>query len=155
MRIPAFTALALFLGTGNASAWEEYLYLDQGVAIQFPVKPEAMKSTYDSIYARGLPAMVYSAEDDHVVYKLTAVDVSSRPDLGASFVNEAGYDLMRKGDVIFTDSRVSSRTRGRSSGSPSWSIARTAAGRATRSIFTRGGSISPRPWCSPRAETRI
>ena len=97
MRVPAFTALALFLGAGNASAWEEYLYLDQGVAIQFPVKPEAMKSTYDSIYAKGLPAMVYSAEDDHVVYKLTAVDVSSRPELGASFLNEAGYDLMRKG----------------------------------------------------------
>ena len=47
--------------------------------------------------------MVYSAEDDYVVYKLTAIDVSSRPDLGASFLNEAGYDLMRKGDVIFTD----------------------------------------------------
>ena len=103
MRIPAFTALALSLGAGNASAWEEYLYLDQGVAIQFPVKPEAMKSTYDLIYAKGLPAMVYSAEDDHVIYKLTAVDVSSRPELGASFLNEAGYDLMRKGDVIFTD----------------------------------------------------
>ena len=103
MRVPAFTALALFLGAGDASAWEEYLYLDQGVAIQFPVKPQAMKSTYDSIYAKGLPAMVYSAEDDHVIYKLTAVDVSSRPELGASFLNEAGYDLMRKGDVIFTD----------------------------------------------------
>ena len=43
MRLPAFTALALFLGVGGASAWEEYLYLDQGVAIQFPVQPQAMK----------------------------------------------------------------------------------------------------------------
>ena len=40
---------------------------------------------------------------EKLIYKLTAVDVSSRPELGASFLNEAGYDLMRKGDVIFTD----------------------------------------------------
>ncbi|HEY7296776.1 MAG TPA: hypothetical protein VH684_02470 [Xanthobacteraceae bacterium] len=103
MRIIPLVVAGLLIGAGDASAWEEYIYLDQGVAIQFPVKPQAMKSTYDSIYAKGLPAMVYSAEDDHVVYKLTAVDVSSRPDQGSSFVNEAGYELMRKGNVIFTD----------------------------------------------------
>jgi hypothetical protein len=104
MRIFASALLAvLVLGAGNALAWEEYIYLDQGVAIQFPVKPQVTKSTYNSIYAKGLPAMVYSAEDDHVVYKLTAIDLSSRPDLGSSFVNEAGYELMRKGKVIFTD----------------------------------------------------
>ena len=73
------------------------------MAIQFPAKPQAKQSTYDSIYAKGLAAMVYSAEDDHVLYRLTAVDVSSRPDLGASFLNEAGYDLIRKGNVLFTD----------------------------------------------------
>jgi len=38
------------------------------VAIQFPAKPQAMKSTYDSVYAKGLPSMIYAAEDDHVVY---------------------------------------------------------------------------------------
>jgi len=103
MRIFASIVFALFLGAGEASAWEEYIYSDQGVAIQFPAKPQAKQSTYDSIYAKGLAAMVYSAEDDHVLYRLTAVDVSSRPDLGASFLNEAGYDLIRKGNVLFTD----------------------------------------------------
>jgi hypothetical protein len=72
MRIFAFFAVALFLGGSQASAWEEYNYLDQGVAIQFPTMPEMTKSTYDSILAKGLPATVYSAEDDHVVYKLTS-----------------------------------------------------------------------------------
>ena len=103
MRIFAFIIFALSLSASQASAWEEYKDLDQGVAIQFPTKPQVMKSTYDSILAKGLPSTIYSAEDDHVIYKLTAVDVSSRPELGASFLNEAGYDLMRKGDVIFTD----------------------------------------------------
>jgi hypothetical protein len=103
MRIFAFIMLALFLGAGPASAWQEYVYLDQGVAIQFPAKPQAMKSTYDSIYAKRLASMVYSVEDDHVLYKLTAVDLTDRSDMGSSFVNEAGYELMREGKILFTD----------------------------------------------------
>jgi hypothetical protein len=95
---------ALFLGAGPASAWEEYTYLDQGVAIQFPAKPQAMKSTYDSIFAKGLASMVYSTEDDHVLYKLTVIDLTRHPpDKGASFLNEAGYALMREGKILFTD----------------------------------------------------
>jgi hypothetical protein len=103
MRVIALIVFALFLGAGPASAWTEYVYLDQGVAIQFPVEPQAMKSTYDSILAKQLPAMIYSAEDDHVAYKLTVVDLTSRPDAGANFLNDAGNGLMREGDVLFTD----------------------------------------------------
>jgi len=103
MRIFAFIMFALFLGAGPASAWEEYNYPDQGVAISFPAKPQAMKSTYDSILAKGLPSMIYSAEDDHVIYKLTVVDLASRPDAGANFLNAAAYELIHGGDVLFTD----------------------------------------------------
>src|SRR5262245_39771061 len=71
MRILAFIILALFLGAGPASAWEEYIYLDQGVAIQFPAKPAATKSTYDSNFGKGFPSTIYSAEHDHVRYALT------------------------------------------------------------------------------------
>jgi hypothetical protein len=103
MRIFALIVLALFLGAGPASAWEEHIYLEQGVAIQFPAKPQAMKSTYDSIFAKDLPAMIYAAEDDHVLYKLTAIDLTNRPDMGSNFLNEAGYGLIREGKVLFTD----------------------------------------------------
>ena len=103
MRILAFLMLALFLGAGPASAWQEYVYLDQGVAIQFPAKPQAMKSTYDLIFAKRLASMVYSVEDGHVLYKLTVIDLTNHPDMGSNFLNEAGYELMRKGDVLYTD----------------------------------------------------
>jgi hypothetical protein len=103
MRILAFVMFALSLGAGPAAAWTEYIYLDQGVAIQFPAKPQAAKATYDSILAKGLPSMIYSAEDDHVVYKLTVVDLTSRPDAGANFLNDAGNGLIREGDLLFTD----------------------------------------------------
>jgi hypothetical protein len=103
MRIFALILLALFLGDGPASAWEEYTYLDQGVAIQFPAKPQAMMATYDSIFAKGLASMVYSVEDDHVLYKLSVIDLTTRPDMGSNFLNEAGYGLMREGKILFTD----------------------------------------------------
>jgi hypothetical protein len=103
MRVFAFIISALFLSASPASAWQEYLYLDQGVAIQFPAKPTVAKATYDSTLAKGLSSMVYSAEDDHVLYKLTVVDLTNRPDAGANFLNEAAYGLMREGDVLFTD----------------------------------------------------
>ena len=103
MRILVFIVLALLLTVGPASAWEEYKSLDQGVAIQFPAKPEAMKSTHDSVYAKGLASMIYSAEDDHVLYRLTVVDVTTRADMGANFLNEAANRLQREGEVLFTD----------------------------------------------------
>ena len=103
MRVFAFLMFALFPGAGPASAWQEYVYLDQGVAIQFPAKPQAMNSSYDSVFAKGLPSTIYSAEDDHVLYKLTVIDLTNRPDMGANFLNEAAYSLMRQGDVLFTD----------------------------------------------------
>jgi hypothetical protein len=103
MRAFALVLLALVLGAGPAAAWQEYIYLDQGVAIQFPTPPTAMKSTYDSLYAKHMPAMVYSTEDDHVIYKLTVVDLTGHPDAGVNFLNEAGYELIREGKVLFTD----------------------------------------------------
>jgi hypothetical protein len=103
MRILAAVLTVLLLGAGEALAWEEYNYLDQGVAIQFPARPQAAKSTYDSVYAKGLASMVYSAEDDHVVYKLTVVDLTARAEMGANFLNEAANRLQREGDVLFVD----------------------------------------------------
>ncbi len=104
MRIPPVLMLTLFMTAGPAWAWEEHVFLDQGVAIQFPVKPQTQTSSYNSIFAKGLPSMVYSAEDDHVVYKLTVVDLTKRPpETGPNFLNEVGYQLMRKGTVLFTD----------------------------------------------------
>jgi hypothetical protein len=105
MRAFLVMLLALLLGASPAWAWREFVYLDKGVAIQFPDKPPMVaRSSYDSIYGKGLPAMVYSAEDDHVRYTLKVVDLpANRPDAGANFINEAAYNLMREGDVLFTD----------------------------------------------------
>src|SRR2546423_11422540 len=103
MRLIAALAFALSLATTQAWAWTEYNTPDQGVAIHVPVNPQAQKSAYDTTLAKGLPAMVYSAEDDHVLYRLTAVDLTKFPDRGANFLTETAFRLMNQGDVLFTD----------------------------------------------------
>src|SRR2546427_6807145 len=48
MSIFALVMLMLLPGLSPAGVWEEYIYLDRGVAIQFPAKPEASTVPYAS-----------------------------------------------------------------------------------------------------------
>src|SRR5258705_485097 len=103
MRIFAFVLLTLVLGASPASAWQEYIYLDQGFAIQFMAKPQVTTAPYPSTLVKGLRSTVYSQEDDHVLYRMTVVDLAGHTDAGSNFLNEAAYNLMREGEVIFND----------------------------------------------------
>ena len=149
MRIFALVIFAIVLGAGQASAWEEYRYLEQGVAIQFPARPQMTKATYDSILAKGLAATVYSAEDDHFIYKLAIVDLTSRAEAGANFLNDAAYGLIQKGDLIFADfTRVYFDERAVHGAT----VVVDRPDGATRSISTAAGFTLPRPWCARRQE---
>jgi hypothetical protein len=103
MRIFAFVILTFVLAAGPASAWQEYIYLDRGFAIQFPAKPQVTSAPYQSTLVKGLRSDIYSVEDDHVLYRVTVVDLAGHTDAGANFLNEAAYNLMREGDVLFSD----------------------------------------------------
>jgi hypothetical protein len=103
MRVFAFVILTFVLGASPASAWQEYIYLDQGFAIQFMAKPQVTTAPYQSTLVKDLRATVYSQEDDHVLYRMTVVDLAGHTDAGANFLNEAAYNLMREGEVIFND----------------------------------------------------
>ena len=157
MRILAGTVFALCLAAGPAVGedWKEYDYPEQGVAIQFPAKPEAMKTTYDSIYVKGLSSFVISAEDDHVIYKMTVVDLSTRSDMGTNFLNEAANRIERDGEVLFTDFPHVYQGARSVFGVTLVVTAMTEAVCAARSITTGAGFISPKPSCFPRAPTRI
>ena len=105
MRFLALVALMLIVAASPAAAWQEYIYLDKGFAIQFPGtnKPSVTTGPYASGLAKGLISSAYALEDDHVVYRMRVVDLTAQPDRGADFINEAAYNLMREGDVLFTD----------------------------------------------------
>ena len=103
MRILAFVFLTFVFGASPAAAWQEYVYLDRGFAIQFPAKPQVSAGTYSSTLVKGLKSSIYSVEDDHVLYRMTVVDLAGHNEAGVNFLNEAAYNLIRDGDVIFND----------------------------------------------------
>ena len=99
----ALVVLTLVIGAGPAAAWEEYVYRDRGFAIQFPAPPQVRMAAHQSTLVKGLPAAIYSAEDDNVLYRMTVVDLAGHTDAANNLLNEAAYFLMREGDVLFTD----------------------------------------------------
>ena len=103
MRVNSLVLLIVVLSASSAAAWQEYVYLDRNVAIQFPVAPQVRTATHESTLVKGLPAAIYAAEDDHVLYRLTVVDLAGHTDAATNLLNEAAYALMREGDVLFTD----------------------------------------------------
>ena len=105
MRLLALVILTLILAGGPASAaeWREYVYLDRGVAIQFPARPQMTTGVHDSIMVKGLRTTIHTARDDNVDYKLTVIELGNRTDAATSLLNEVFYGLMREGEVLFTD----------------------------------------------------
>ena len=107
MRIPALVILtlaaALTTGLASAAAFREYVYLDRGVAIQFPGQPQMSAGTHESVMVKDLRTTTYAARDDNVDYRLTIVELGNRTDAATSLLNEVAYDLMREGEVLFTD----------------------------------------------------
>jgi hypothetical protein len=104
MRFRSLVVLIVILGASPAAAaWQEYIYLNRGVAIQFPVAPQVRTGTQQSTLLKGLPTTIYSAEDDRVLYRLTVVDLAGNTDAATNLLNEAAYFLMREGEVLFTD----------------------------------------------------
>lgn len=103
MRSIALAVLTFLIGASPAAAWEEYVYLDRGFAIQFPTRPQMRTATHQSTLVKGLPAAIYSVEDDHVLYRMTVVDLAGHTDAATNLLNEAAYFLMREGDLLFTD----------------------------------------------------
>jgi len=103
MRFSSLAVLMVVVSAGPATAWQEYIYLDRGVAIQFPVPPQVRTGTLQSTLLKGLPTTIYSAEEDRVLYRLTVVDLAGRTDAATNLLNEAAYFLMREGDLLFTD----------------------------------------------------
>jgi hypothetical protein len=105
MRLLALAILTLILGASPTSAapFVEYIYLDRGVAIQFPGRPQMTTGTHESVMVKGLTTTTYAVRDDNVDYRLTIVELGNRADAATSLLNEVAYFLMREGEVLFTD----------------------------------------------------
>ena len=103
MRLVALGLAAALLASGPAhAAWKEYVYKDLNVAKDFPLEPKRETSTYKTPLAVEAPAIVFSAVEDGVTYKMTVVDFQKRPGDGGNLLAEAAHDLIDGKDVKYS-----------------------------------------------------
>ncbi len=95
---PAYAAAG-----GQEANWQEYVYMEDEFAVQFPVPPSTSTETYVTSITDALPARTHAAEFDNIVFKVRVIELGAFMGQSANFAVEAAYDLMRKGNVVFHD----------------------------------------------------
>ena len=95
-------SLALLLAQPLA-AWEEYMFAELGIAKEFPSEPDVESGIYRTAVAGTgmVPALIYSVEEDHVVYKMTVADMRAPEYIArsASILSECIYLAEQEGMV--------------------------------------------------------
>ena len=86
-----------------AAAWEEYMYADLGIAKEFPSPPNVESGIYRTAVAGtgSVSALIYSVEEDYVVYKMTVADMRAPAYIArsASILSECIYLAEQEGMV--------------------------------------------------------
>ncbi len=107
MSFSVVVALACLPLQGLAAAsvaWAEYMYTDLGIAKDFPAEPNVESGTYETAVAGAgsVPTVIYSVEQDDVVYKMTAADMRAPEYImrGANILSECIYRAEQEGMVL-------------------------------------------------------
>jgi hypothetical protein len=90
MRLLMFGIAAAVVMSAPAQAeWKQYRDETLGVFNYFPVEPTKTTTTYKAPLAKEAPAIVLTAVDDGVTYKVEVVDFTKRAAEGANLLEEA------------------------------------------------------------------
>jgi hypothetical protein len=109
MRRLALCLTATFLAPlpALAQTWQTYSYPDLEVAFQTPAKPEITSGTYAAKPGVSVPATIYTAKRDNVVYSLTVADFSKTPIDDKTAIGDAEKMVSATGKVTFSvDARI-------------------------------------------------
>lgn len=82
-------AAALLASTSAQAGWKQYEFKDLGIFKDFPVQPVRTTDTYKAALAKEAPAVVLTAMDEGITYKVTVVDFTKRANEGANLMMEA------------------------------------------------------------------
>ena len=90
MRHIVLGAAAIVLASAPAHAeWKQYQDKSLGIYAYFPVPPTRTTDTYKAPLAKEAPAVILTAFDEGVTYKVEIVDFTKRPQDGANLAGEA------------------------------------------------------------------
>jgi len=90
-----------------AQAWQAYRYQDAGFGFQAPAKPEVTGGTYAPKPGVSVPATIYTAKQDNVIYSMTVADFTKAPMDQKAAIADAEKAISATGKVTFSvDSRI-------------------------------------------------
>ncbi len=90
-----------------AQAWQAYRYPEAGFGVQTPVKPEMTTGTYAPRPGVSVPAVIYTAKQDNVIYSMTVADFTKTPMDEKAAIADAEKAISATGKVTFSvDSRI-------------------------------------------------
>jgi hypothetical protein len=148
-----FAAALLFCAAPASAAWQEYVYGDLNVAKEFPAPPKMTRGTYRTPLAGNAPAVIYSVEDDHILYRLTIADLQA-PEFvarGASLMAECVALAEKEGRVRASmPQRVEDGTQWRVYGQmASVDLMGNMGRRQTNCFYTKGRLYKIEAWVRP------
>lgn len=106
---PALTSIALLLACAPASAqgWQIYPFPEHGFAVQFPAEPAVTKDVYRTTAGVTVPATVFTALKDNIVFTVTVGDFSKTPAEGDAVINDAVKAAAQQGEIrLDVDARI-------------------------------------------------
>jgi hypothetical protein len=107
--VTSVIAVAVVATAPAQAAWKQYKFPDLGIYKDFPVEPARTVTTYKPAirlpFGKEAPAVVLTAVDDGVTYKVEVVDYTKRAADGANILEEAMADAVggRGGTFTVTD----------------------------------------------------
>jgi hypothetical protein len=90
-----------------AQTWQEYDYRDAGFAFQAPAKPAETTGVYTAPGGVSVPAAIYTARLDNVIYAMTVADFSHTTTDQKTAIADAEKAIGAAGKVTFSvDARI-------------------------------------------------
>ena len=113
MRLSALVFSAAILAAPAAAlaqAWQDYPFPDAGFAVHFPARPEVTKGAYRRGDGTSVPATIYSARAENMIYTITVADFSKTAVKSDAAIAEAEKLAIGDGKVrAVVDARINSQ----------------------------------------------
>jgi hypothetical protein len=106
----------LLAGPAAAADWKLLTFPEQGFGIESPVPLVKGSGTYQATGAGRIPTVTYTGELDKIRYRVTVIDISSRPAETLNLFEEMESVLESQGKVLGNDSMGIGPGKGRQFG---------------------------------------
>jgi hypothetical protein len=90
--------------SAEAAGWQTYIYQDQGFSVESLVPLTKGTGQYRGAIAGRVPTITYSGQAENISYKVSIIDISSRPADAVNLYEEMEFLTSLSGKVLANES---------------------------------------------------